>query len=87
MKSYDTFIIAFFIFWGIPLGVFRSRFRKKIYQTNSWIINIKPVFIKELQGLFLNLYPNDASYIRLRNFYRTYLAVYTILFAYIFLLS
>ena len=72
-------LILFFL-WGIPLSYYRSKFRKIVYQTDSWLINIKPVFIKELNGLFGNIYPGNAAYVKHRNFYRFYLSVYTILF-------
>jgi peroxiredoxin Q/BCP len=72
--------LILFIAWGLPLGFYRSKFRKIIYKTDSWTINIKPLFLKELRGLFGNLYPEDISYLKMRNFYRFYLFVYTILF-------
>jgi peroxiredoxin Q/BCP len=36
--------------------------------------------MKELKGLFGNLYPGNENYIKLRNFYRFYLSIYFILF-------
>ena len=69
-----------FILWGLPLSFYRSKFRKIIYQTDSWVINIKPVFWKELKGLFGNLYPENKAYIKFRNFYLFYLIVYLLLF-------
>jgi peroxiredoxin Q/BCP len=66
--------------WGLPLTYYRSKFRKIVYQTDSWTINTKPLFTKELKGLFSNLYPHNPNYRRLRNFYRFYLVVYAILF-------
>lgn len=69
-----------FLAWGLPLGYYRSKFRKIVYQTDNWIINIKPVFWKEIKGLFGNLYPDNPVYIKFRNFYLFYLAVYTLLF-------
>ncbi|HOS41007.1 MAG TPA: hypothetical protein PLG31_14835 [Spirochaetota bacterium] len=76
----NIWFILFFA-WGLPLGYYRSRFRKIVYQTDSWIINIKPVFVKELRALFGTMYPDNPDYIRFRNFYRLYLAIYTALFA------
>jgi peroxiredoxin Q/BCP len=35
--------------------------------------------MKELRGLFGNIYPGNTNYIRLRNFYRLYLIVYLLL--------
>ena len=75
----NIWFILFFI-WGFPLGFYRSSFRKKVYQTDSWMINIKPLFVKELIGLFGNLFPDDKNYIKVRNFYRFYLLIYLILF-------
>jgi len=69
-----------FVAWGIPLTIYRSKFRKMVYRTNNWIINIQPKFGKEIRALFGNIYPDDKSYIRFRNFYRFYLSVYLLLF-------
>lgn len=76
----STVLLILFIIWGIPLTAFRSRFRKMVYQTDSWWINIEPRFTLELKGLFGNIFPNDPEYIRVRNFYRFYLVVYLLLF-------
>jgi peroxiredoxin Q/BCP len=64
----------------LPLGYYRSKFRKIVYQTDSWIINIKPVFWKELKGLFGNIYPENLKYKKFRNFYAMYLSIYIVLF-------
>jgi thioredoxin-dependent peroxiredoxin len=73
-----------FITWGIPLTIYRSKFRKMVYRTNHWIINIQPKFGKEIKALFGNIYPEDKSYLRFRNFYRFYLSVYLVLFIFYF---
>jgi peroxiredoxin Q/BCP len=73
--------LLLFVVWGLPLGYYRSKFRKIVYQTDSWIINIKPVFLKEIKGLFGNIYPENLKYKKFRNFYLFYLIVYSILFA------
>jgi peroxiredoxin Q/BCP len=69
-----------FVAWGLPLGYYRSKFRKMVYRTDSWLINIKPVFGKEIKGLFGNIYPDNLKYKKFRNFYLFYLAIYLILF-------
>ena len=66
--------------WSIPSTYFRSKFRKIVYQTYDWKINIKPLFKKEIVGLFTNMYPDNANYLKSRNHYRIYLAIYLILF-------
>lgn len=72
--------LILFVVWGIPLTWFRSKFRKMVYQTDSWIINIKPVFMKEIRALFSRSLHGDIAFRRLRNSYRLYLAVYAVLF-------
>lgn len=73
--------LILFILWSLPLSIYRSRFRKIVYQTDSWTINIKPYFLKEIRGLFGNIYPDNENYIKTRNFYRMYLSVYVLLFS------
>jgi peroxiredoxin Q/BCP len=75
----NIWLILFFT-WGLPLTYYRSKFRKIVYQTDSWTINIKPSFGKELKALFGNMYPDNANYLKLRNFYRFYLVIYLLLF-------
>lgn len=76
----DNYLFIAFLLWGIPSTFFRSKFRKIVYKTDDWKINIKPVFIKELKGLFFNIFPEDDKYIKVRNQYRIYLMVYLLLF-------
>jgi thioredoxin-dependent peroxiredoxin len=80
MQWLENIWLILFMVWGLPLGYYRSRFRKTVYQTDRWLINIKPVFIREIKGLLGNIYPDNTLYIRQRNFYRFYLSVYFILF-------
>lgn len=73
--------ILFFLLmvWGFPLGYYRSKFRKIIYDTDSWTINIKPLFWKELKGLFGTIYPKNLKYKKFRKFYLVYLCIYLLL--------
>ena len=73
-------IFLILIIWGIPSTYFRSKFRKIVYQTDDWKINIKPLFKKEIVGLFTNMYPDNTNYLKTRHYYRIYLAIYLILF-------
>ena len=75
-----TVFFVLLLLWGIPSTYFRSKFRKLVYQTEDWKINIQPFFKRELVGLFSNLYPEDPVYLKLRNQYRLYLLVYLGLF-------
>jgi peroxiredoxin Q/BCP len=72
--------LILFIVWGLPLTFYRSRFRKIVYKTDSWVINIKPWFLKEIKALIGNIYPDNIAYIKSRNFYRMYLSIYFLLF-------
>jgi peroxiredoxin Q/BCP len=72
--------LILFVAWGLPLTIYRSKFRKIVYQTDSWTINIKPYFMKELKALFGNMYPDNINYLKFRNFYRFYLIIYMLLF-------
>ncbi len=74
------FWLILFIVWGLPMTYYRSKFRKIVYQTDSWLINIKPLFVKELKALFGTIYPENKDSIKFRNFYRFYLLIYLILF-------
>ena len=81
MEKYLNIWLILFVVWGLPLTYYRSKFRKIVYQTDSWVINVKPLFLKELKGIFGNIYPDDQAYIKMRNFYRFYLIIYLILFS------
>ena len=79
-KMMSTYVFVLLVIWGIPSTYFRSKFRKIVYQTDDWKINIKPLFTKELKGLFFNILPANNDYIKVRNQYRLYLVVYLFLF-------
>ena len=79
MSAKFILLIILFI-WGAPSSYFRSKFRKIVYRTTDWKINIKPVFFKEIKALVFNIYPENNNYIRVRNYYRFYLLVYAIIF-------
>ncbi len=85
MKITEHIWLILFVLWGLPLTMYRSKFRKIVYNTNSWTINIKPLFFKEIKALFGNMYPENKQYIKFRNFYRFYLIVYFLLFITFFL--
>ena len=76
----DNYLFIALLVWGIPSTFFRSKFRMIVDETNDWKINIKPLFIKELKGLFFNIFPKNQNYIKVRNQYRLYLGVYLLLF-------
>ena len=75
-----TALLILLVVWGIPSTFFRSRFRKIVYQTDDWKINIKPLFIKEIRGILSNIYTENKEYVRARNNYRAYLILYLIIF-------
>ena len=75
-----TVLLIILFIWGIPSTYFRSKFRKIVYNTNDWKINIKPLFKKEILALFGNIFPYNKEYVKTRNYYRIYLIVYSIIF-------
>ena len=80
-------ILVAFLIWSFPLGVFRSKFRKMVYQTQSWFINIKPVFVKEIKVLFGSIKLSNTTDIKLKNSYAFYLSVYVTLLALLYLIK
>ena len=76
----SKYVFILLVVWGIPSTFFRSKFRKIVYQTDDWKINIKPLFFKELKALFFNIFPENTDYVKVRNQYRLYLLVYLLLF-------
>lgn len=73
-------IFLILLIWSIPSTYFRSKFRKIVYQTDDWKINIQPLFKKEMIGLFGNMYPDNKDYLKTRDYYRIYLLIYIALF-------
>ncbi|MBP6755202.1 MAG: hypothetical protein KA210_03565 [Bacteroidia bacterium] len=73
-------IFLILLIWSIPSTYFRSKFRKIVYQTDDWKINIQPLFKKEIVGLLGNMYPDNKAYLKTRNYYRIYLVIYIGLF-------
>ena len=78
--TFKTIIIISLFVWGAPSTYFRSKFRKIVYKTDDWKINIKPLFVKEIKALIFNIYPNNYKYLQIRNYYRFYLIIYLALF-------
>mgnify|MGYP006075618331 CR=1 FL=1 len=85
--SVKSILLIILFIWGTPSTYFRSKFRKIVYKTDDWKINIKPLFLKEIKALFVNLYPDNQEYLKIRNYYRFYLVIYVIIFAFYFTLS
>jgi hypothetical protein len=85
--SVKSILLIILFIWGTPSTYFRSKFRKIVYKTDDWKINIKPLFLKEIKALFVNLYPDNKEYLKIRNYYRFYLVIYVIIFAFYFTLS
>lgn len=56
-----------------PLWFWRYQFRTIIYKDKRFIINIKPVFIKEFKALFSNKYFKTKKEMHIANRYRLYL--------------
>lgn len=76
----DNIWLILFFAWGMPLGVFRSKFRKMVYETDDWTINIKPYFVKETKALFGAIAVNHPEFKKARIQYGFYLLIYVLLF-------
>ena len=50
----DFYIFILLLLWGITSTFFRNKFRKIVYQTDDWMINIKPLFINQLKVFLFN---------------------------------
>lgn len=81
---FDNIWLILFLALGLPLLTFRSKFRKIVYQTDKWTINIKPVFADELRGLLGNLCIEHPKYKKIRNYYRGYLLSLSVLLVFFF---
>ena len=77
----DNIWLILFFAWGMPLGVFRSRFRKMVYETDDWTINIKPYFVKETKALLGMIKIDVPDFEKTRMRYGMYLLIYGLLFA------
>lgn len=84
MLLLDNFWLILFIALGLPLLTYRSKFRKIVYHTDSWIINIKPVFADELRGIIGSHSVNHPKYKKFRNYYRTFLVLFLITLVFYF---
>ena len=74
-----TILLIILFIWGIPSTYFRSKFRKIVYNTDDWKINIKPLFKKEIIALIGNIEPYNNEYRKIRKYYRIYLFIYLII--------
>ncbi len=84
MLLLDNFWLILFIALGLPLLTYRSKFRKIVYQTDSWVINIKPLFTDELRGLIGSHSVDHPKYKKFRNYYRTFLVLFLITLVFYF---
>ena len=81
-------LLAFLAFtvWSFPVWKYRSDFRKMVYGTSDWKINVLPYFwleTKVLLGIDKRTKPEEK---RVISFYRRYLIVYFLLLALIIFL-
>jgi len=56
--------LILFVLWGIPLTFYRSKFRKIVYQTNSWLINVKPLVLERNKGPFYKHVPRQQRILK-----------------------
>jgi hypothetical protein len=75
----NIIILAVFLVYNMPMWKLRYLFRSIVYRDFSWKINIKPVFFKEIWGIFSNKYFKNKKEIKLAWVYRLYLIGYFLL--------
>ncbi|BEG98670.1 peroxiredoxin [Bacteroides sedimenti] len=80
----DNIWLILFVIIGLSLLAYRSKFRKIVYQTDSWLINIKPVFADELRGIIGNICIEHYKYKKYRNYYRGFLVSFVVLLIFYF---
>ena len=51
---------AFFV-WSFPLNYYRSSWRQLVYETDDWIINVQPRFLREAKVLLGAVQPEDLD--------------------------
>ncbi len=84
MLLLDNIWVILFLALGLPLLTYRSKFRKIVYRTDSWIINIKPVFTDELRVIIGSHCVDHPKYKKFRDYYRTYLVFFLITLVFYF---
>lgn len=80
----DNIWLILFVASGLALLNYRGKFRKIVYQTDSWLINIKPVFANELRGIIGNLCVEHYKYKKYRDYYRGFLVFFVVLLVFYF---
>jgi len=77
----ESVALIAFVLWAMPLTYLRAKFRSIVYNDPRLIeVVLKPVFWKEIKGIFGNLYPGNPAYVKMRNIYRWYLVGFLILY-------
>jgi peroxiredoxin Q/BCP len=62
-------------------------FRKVVLQTDSWTVFFKPSSLKEFKAFFGTLYPDNENYLKYRNLYRSYSALFIVFIAFFIFLN
>lgn len=82
MNMFEHLWLIFLFVLSVPVLYYRSKFRKIIYQTESWMVILKPSSLKELKAFFGNMYPDNENYLKYRNLYRHYSALLVVFIAF-----
>jgi peroxiredoxin Q/BCP len=78
MNMFEHLWLIFLIVMAIPLVYYRMRFKKAVYQTDSWKVVFKLSTLTELKAFFGNTYPDNEDYLKSRNIYRSYTALFVV---------
>ena len=74
--------LIFLIVLAIPVVYYRIRFRKIIFQTDSWTVIFKPSSLTELKAFYGNTLPDNENYLKIRNLYRHYSVLLVVFIAF-----
>ena len=79
---FERLWLIFLIVLTIPVVYYRIKFRKIIFQTDSWTVIFKPSWSKELKAFYGNTFPDNENYLKIRNLYRQYSALLVVFIAF-----
>lgn len=87
MQMFESLWFILLVVMAIPLVYYQGKFRKEVFQTDSWTVFIKPSSVKEFKAFFGNMYPDNENYLKYRNLYRLYTALFVVLITFFIFLN
>lgn len=82
MNMFESLWLIFLFLLAIPVIYYCIKFKKVIYQSDSWTVIFKLSSLKEMKAFFGNSYPENETYLKYRNLYRQYSALLVVFIAF-----